>query len=78
MNGGIKCKFYLHAEGCQKVAAVLEQVENTGKVIIRRKDGHTFALTPDSIVYSPLDVLSIKVRITTQETVDIVRNGRER
>ncbi len=56
----------------------LKNAENTGKVLIRRKDGHTFALTPEKAVSSPLDVPSIKAAITTQEIVDIVRNGRER
>jgi antitoxin Phd len=34
---------YTYSEARQKLAAVLEQAENTGKVLIRRKDGHTFA-----------------------------------
>ncbi len=69
---------YTYSEAKQKLASVLEQAENTGKVLIRRKDGHTFALTPEKAVSSPLDVPSIKATITTQEIVDIVRNGRER
>ena len=54
------------------------QKESTGKVIIRRKDGRTFSLVPEKIVSSPLDVPTIKANITTQEIVDIVREGRER
>ncbi len=69
---------YTYSEARQKLAAVLEQAENTGKVLIRRKDGHTFALTPEKDVSSPLDVPSIKATITTQEIVEIVRDGRER
>ncbi len=69
---------YTYSEARQKLASVLEQAENTGKVLIRRKDGHTFALTPEKTVSSPLDVPSIKAAITTQEIVNIVRNGRER
>jgi hypothetical protein len=57
---------------------ILDQAENTGKVIIRRKDGRTFALVPEKIASSPLDVPTIKSKITTQEIVDIVREGRER
>ncbi len=55
-----------------------EKAENTGKVIIRRKDGRTFALVPEKVVSSPLDVPSIKAKITTQEIVDIIREGREK
>lgn len=70
---------YTYSEARQKLASVLEQAESTGKVIIRRKDGRTFALTPEKIEASPLDVpTTIKAKITTQEIVDIIREGRER
>lgn len=69
---------YTYSEARQKLASVLEQAESTGKVIIRRKDGRTFALTPEKIETSPLDVPTVKAKITTQEIVDIIREGRER
>ena len=69
---------YTYSEARQKLAMVLEQAENTGKVLIRRKDGRTFALVPEKIASSPLNVPSIKANITTKEIVDIVREGRER
>jgi len=69
---------YTYSEARQKLAMILDQAENTGKVIIRRKDGRTFALIPEKVVFSPLDVPTIKANISTQEIVDIVRKGRER
>ncbi|MCB2262230.1 MAG: type II toxin-antitoxin system Phd/YefM family antitoxin [Candidatus Thiosymbion ectosymbiont of Robbea hypermnestra] len=69
---------YTYSEAQQKLAIVLEQAENTGKVLIRRKDGRTFALIPEKIATSPLNVPSIKAKITTKEIVDILREGRER
>jgi len=69
---------YTYSEARQKLAMILDQAENTGKVIIRRKDGRTFALVPEKVVSSPLDVPTIKANISTQEIVDIVREGRER
>ncbi len=69
---------YTYSEARQKLAFVLEQAENTGKVLIKRKDGRTFALVPERNAASPLDVPSIKAKITTQEIVDIIREGRER
>jgi antitoxin Phd len=69
---------YTYSEARQKLAFVLEQAESTGKVLIRRKDGRTFALVPEKTSSSPLEVPSIKARITTKEIVDIVREGRER
>ena len=69
---------YSYSEARQKLATVLKQAESTGKVIIRRKDGRTFALVPEKSVFSPLDVPQIKANVTTEEIVDIVRAGRER
>lgn len=69
---------FTYSEARQKLAMLLDQAENTGKVLIRRKDGRTFALVPEKVVSSPLDVPSIKANITTQEIVDIIREGRER
>jgi antitoxin Phd len=69
---------YTYSEARQKLAFVLEQAESTGKVLIRRKDGRTFALVPEKTLTSPLEVPSIKARITTKEIVNIVREGRER
>lgn len=69
---------YTYSEARQKLSVVLEQAENTGKVIIRRKDGRTFALIPEKMSISPLNVPSIKANITTKEIIDIIREGRER
>ena len=69
---------YTYSEARQKLAEVLEQAESSGKVVIRRKDGRTFALVPEKSLSSPLDVPSVKVDISTQEIVDIIREGRER
>jgi antitoxin Phd len=69
---------YTYSEARQKLAFVLEQAEDTGKVLIKRKDGRTFALIPERNAASPLDVPSIKAEITTQEIVDMIREGRER
>ena len=70
---------YTYSEARQKLALVLEQAESTGKVLIRRKDGRTFVLSPQKQAnVSPLNVPSIHVDITTEEIVDIIRKGRER
>jgi hypothetical protein len=70
---------YTYSEARQKLALVLEEAESKGKVFIRRKDGRTFVLSPQKTAnVSPLNVPSINVDITTEEIVDIVREGRER
>jgi antitoxin Phd len=69
---------YTYSEARRKLSVVLEQAETTGKVLIRRKDGRTFALIPEKYASPPLDVPIIKTNITTDKIVDIVRQGRER
>jgi hypothetical protein len=71
-------RVYTYSEARQKLGSLLKQAENTGKVIIRRKDGKTFSLCPENDMSSPLDIPAIKVKITTREIVDIIREGRER
>lgn len=56
---------------------ILKQSENTGKVLIKRKDGRIFALIPEKKAVSPLNIPSVKIEITTKELVDIIREGRE-
>ncbi len=51
---------------------------NAGKVLIQRKGRRTFALIPEKIARSPLDVPTIKAKVSTKEIVDIIREGRER
>ena len=67
---------YTYSEARQKLSAVLDRAEATGKVLIRRKDGRTFALVPERTEASPLDVPSIKARVTTDELVSIVKKQR--
>jgi len=69
---------YTYAEARQKLAVVFDQAENSGKVLIRRKDGRIFALSPENIAISPLDVPTIKAQISTKEIVNFIREGRER
>jgi antitoxin Phd len=71
-------QIYTYSEARQKLAEVLKQAESSGKVVIRRKDGRTFALVPERSLSSPMDVPSVKADISTQEIVDIIREGRER
>ncbi len=71
-------RVYTYSEARQKLASLLKQAETTGKVIIRRKDGRTFCLSPENNISSPLDIPVIKAKITSREIVDVIREGRER
>ncbi len=69
---------YTYSEARQKLAQVLDQAQNTGQVIIRRRDGRSFALTPLNLTDSPLDVPSIQADVSTAELIDFIREGRAR
>ncbi len=69
---------YTYSEARQKLSSILDKAEVSGKVLIRRKDGRTFALVPERTESSPLDVPSIKARVTTDELVSMVRRERGR
>lgn len=66
---------YTYSEARQKLSIILDQAESMGKVLIRRKDGRTFALICEKATASPLDVPTIKAKIITKEMVDIIREG---
>ena len=69
---------YTYSEARQNLAKVLKEAESKGKVLIRRKDGRTFAVLPEETPTSPLSVPFIKVGVSTQEIVEIIRKDRER
>ena len=69
---------YTYSEARQKLSSVLDKAESSGKVLIRRKDGRTYALVPEPPTTSPLDVPSIEADISTQEIVTLVRQERGR
>ncbi len=69
---------YTYSEARQNLASVLNDAEASGKVLIRRKDGRTFALIPEVSEASPLDVPSIEANVTTEELVNLIRSERAR
>jgi len=69
---------YTYSEARQKLATVLDKAESTGRVIIRRRDGRSFALVPQEAPSSPLDIPSIRTGVSTQELVALVRKERGR
>ena len=69
---------YTYSEARQNLASILEEARKDGAVRIRRKDGQTFVLQPESSETSPLDVEGVDLGLTTEEIVAIIREGRER
>ena len=69
-------KEYTYSEARQRLAALLERARREGAVRIRRKDGQVFVLRPERATGSPLDVPAIAARLSREEIVDAIREGR--
>jgi len=69
---------YTYSETRQKLSSVLDSARKTGEVLIRRKDGSMFSLTPVVPPKSPLDVKGIDTDLSTDEAVSLVRESRTR
>ena len=71
-------RVYTYSEARQNFASVLEIAQRDGAVRIRRKDGRSFVLQPESSRASPLDVDGVELGVTGAEIVEMIREGRER
>ncbi len=69
---------YTYSEARQKLASVLDQAQDTGEVLIKRKDGSTFIVKPVISSQSPFDIEGIDLDISAEEIVDIVKEIRAR
>ncbi len=69
---------FTYSQARQNFAAVLDRARKEGKVLIKRKDGTVFALSPETPNASPLDVKGVKTNVTTEEIVHAVRQSRQR
>jgi hypothetical protein len=69
-------KEFTYSEARQRLAALLERARREGAVRIRRKDGQVFILRPEPATGSPLDVPAIGARLSREEIVDAIREGR--
>ena len=71
-------RVYTYSEARQNFASLLETAQQDGAVRIRRKDGSSFVVQPESSGASPLDVEGVGLGVTTDEIVSMIREGRER
>jgi antitoxin (DNA-binding transcriptional repressor) of toxin-antitoxin stability system len=67
---------YTYSEARQKLSSVLDSAKKSGKVLIKRKDGSIFSLSPEIQSESPLDIKGIKTDITTKEIISFIRESR--
>ena len=71
-------RVYTYSEARQQLASLLDAAQRDGAVRIRRRDGRSFLLQPETSPSSSLDVEGVDLGITTDEIVALVREARSR
>jgi hypothetical protein len=69
-------KEFTFAEARQRLAGLLDRALRDGGVRIRRKDGQLFVLRPERAGGSPLDVPAIGARLSLDDILEAIREGR--
>ena len=69
---------YTYSEARQKFASLLKKAGEEGKVLIRKRDGTLFSVTPEKKPKSPLDIKGIKTKATTEDILLAIHESRER
>jgi len=69
---------YTYSEARQNFAAVLDKAKKEGKVLIKKRDGSSFILSPLPLAESPLNVRGINIDLTSQEIIDVLKEVRRR
>ena len=71
-------KSYTFSEARQNFAAILEQARRDGAVRIRRRDGQSFILTPESEKASPLDIPGVILGkpVTREDILQSIQESR--
>jgi antitoxin Phd len=69
-------KEYTYSEARQRLADLLELAQREGGVRIRRRDGSIFLISQVVSAGSPLDVPGVDVRMTRDDILEVIREGR--
>lgn len=77
MHTGKFMNIFTYSEARQKLSHLLTLAKETGKVVIKRRDGSVFSLTPENPTQSPLDVKSISTDISVDEILSVISESRE-
>lgn len=71
-------KQYNFTEARQNLAFVLDTAKKEGVICLSRRDGDSFYIMPVKPTTSPLSVEGVDLGLSSDEIVDLVREGRER
>lgn len=69
-------KLYTYSQAREKLAVLLEEAKSK-EVVIRRRNGDQFTIRPRQPRKSPFYVPPISTKVTTQDIVEAIREGRE-
>lgn len=69
-------KVFTYSDARQKFSSVLDSAQEEGKVLVRRKDGRLFSISPEMSSKSPFDVKGIKSSVTTADILETLRDAR--
>jgi hypothetical protein len=71
-------KIYTYSEARQNLAALLDEARQKGGVRIRRRDGASFVLRPETTASAPLDVGGAKLGLKRSQIVAAIRDSRRK
>ena len=71
-------KIYTYSEARQNLASVLDEARRKGGVRIRRRDGASFVLRPETTASAPFDVGGVKLRLNRNQIVAAIRDSRKK
>jgi antitoxin Phd len=67
---------FTYSKARQNFSFLLNAASSEGEVLIKRRDGTVFTVRPLLVKSSPLDVASIRSKVTTAQIVEAVRESR--
>ena len=71
-------KVYTYSQARQKLANLLDEAREKGKVQIKRRDGQVFTVKPVKKKKSPFEVDGVSTGISLKEINETIRESRER
>ena len=71
-------KIYTYSEARQNLSSLLDEARRKGAVRIRRRDGASFVLRPETTASAPLEVGGANLRLKRDQIVAAIRESRRK
>ena len=68
---------YTYSEARQNLASLLEKAVKEGEVRVKRKDGQIFVIIPVLTGGSPLEVEGVDIKMSREEILEFIHEGRK-